>query len=324
MRHQRLGLALLLYLVACGGKPEHEKTTPAVVAPPPPPLAVPRPTERPLNVLEVNGTRLAYRLSGDSGAPVVFVHGTLGDFRSWRGQENAFSQVFRVLVYSRRYHAPNPQVADTNQPYSPKLHAEDLAGLLLTLDLAPAHIVGVSYGAYTALTLARDHPNLVRSIVLAEPPILHLLTISEAGDAQRRAFSTNVLDVSRRAFANGDSVTALRAYYDGIHSRGAFDNLPAAARADVLAHSFEMRQEMLTNREQYMPPISCGELGRIMTPVLIVRGDQSPPVFQLISDELARCLLSDTTVVIPGAGHPPNTANPGYFNQVVARFLASH
>ena len=319
-----MGVAFLFCLAACGGSPAPEKTAPAVVAPPPPPPATPRPTERPLNVLDVNDTRLAYRLSGDSGAPVVFVHGTLGDFRSWRGQENAFSQVFRVLVYSRRYHYPNPQVADTNQPYSPKVHAEDLAGLLLTLDLAPAHIVGASYGAYTALVLAREHPNLVRSIVLAEPPILHLLTISEAGDAQRRAFSTNVLDVTRRAFARGDSVTALRAYYDGIHGRGAFDNLPAAARADVLAHSFEMRQEMLTTREQYMPPISCGELSRVTTPVLIIRGENSPPVFQLISDELARCLLSDTTVVIPGAGHPPNAGNPAYFNQVVGRFLASH
>jgi len=85
-----------------------------------------------------------------------------------------------------------------------------------------------------------------------------------------------------------------------------------------------MRQEMLTTREQYMPPISCGELSRVTTPVLIIRGENSPPVFQLISDELARCLLSDTTVVIPGAGHPPNAGNPAYFNQVVGRFLASH
>ena len=81
---------------------------------------------------------------------------------------------------------------------------------------------------------------------------------------------------------------------------------------------------MLTNREQYMPPISCAELSHITTPVLIIRGELSPPVFQLIDDELARCLMNDTTVVIPGTGHPPNAGNPGYFNQVVARFLVSH
>jgi pimeloyl-ACP methyl ester carboxylesterase len=256
--------------------------------------------------------------------PVVFVHGTLGDYRSWRGQENAFSQRFRVLVYSRRYHPPNPQVVDSNQIYSPKLHAEDLAALLITLDLPPAHIVGSSYGAYTALALAREHPNLVRSLVLAEPPIVSLLTTSEAGDEARRAFYLRTLDPTRRAFARGDSVTALRVFYDGLNGRGQFDNLPAATRADLLAHSFEMRQEMLANREQYYPAISCVELGRVTTPVLLVRGAQSPRLFQIISDELARCLQSDTTVVIPGAGHPPQLANAVYFNQVVARFLASH
>lgn len=254
----------------------------------------------------------------------MFVHGSLGDYRSWRGQENAFAQAYRVLVYSRRYHRPNPQVADTNQVYSPKVHAEDLAALLLTLDLAPAHIVGSSYGAYTAMALARDHPNLVRSLVLAEPPIVSLLTVSEAGDAARRTFFLNVLDPARRAFARGDSITALRTFYDGLNGRGQFDNLPAAARADLLAYSFEMRQELLANREQYYPTVSCAELGRVTTPVLLVRGAQSPRLFQIISDELARCLQNDTTVIIPAAGHPPHLGNPVYYNQAVARFLASH
>ena len=227
-------------------------------------------------------------------------------------------------MYSRRYHRPNPQVADTNQVYSPKVHAEDLAALLLTLDVAPAHIVGSSYGAYVALALAREHPNLVRSIVLAEPPIVSLLTTSEAGDAERRAFFMNVLDPAKRAFARGDSVTGLRTFYDGLNGRGQFDNLPAAMRADLLAYSFEMRQELLTNREQYYPPVTCVELGRVTTPVLLVRGAQSPRVFQIISDELARCMQSDTTAVVPGAGHPPHLGNPVYYNQTVANFLVSH
>ncbi len=317
----RIPLCCLL-VVACGGKPGPENTSPAGAAPPGgPPL---RTFERTLHALDLNGTRLTYRLTGDSGAaPVVFVHGSLGDVRSWAGQENVFAQVYRVLVYSRRYHPPNPQVND-DQPYSPKLHSEDLAALLLTLDLAPAHVVGSSYGAYTALQLTRDHPQLVRSLVLAEPPIVSLLTGSEEGDAARRSFYTNALDPARAAFARGDSVAGVRLFFDGTAGRGAFDRLPAATRADMLAHSFEMRHEMLAERSAYYPPVSCGELGRITTPVLIVRGERSPRIFQLISDELARCLRSDTTVVIPGAGHPPQARNFNYFNQVVARFIMTH
>ena len=144
--------------------------------------------DRTLHAMTFNGTRLTYRLTGDSGAPpIVFVHGTLADLNSWSGQENLFAQRYRVLVYSRRYHRPNPQAED-NQTYSPKLHSEDLAAMLLTLELAPAQIIGSSYGAYTALQLARDHPQLVRGLVLAEPPISSLLTGSESGDSARRAF----------------------------------------------------------------------------------------------------------------------------------------
>ena len=315
----RIMLCCLL-VVACGGNPGPENAAPV----PGGPASPMRVFDRNLHALDVNGTRLVYRLSGDSGAtPVVFVHGTLGDLKSWSGQENAFAQVYRVLVYSRRYHPPNPQVND-DQVYSPKLHAEDLAALLLTLDIAPAHIVGSSYGAYTALQLARDHPQLVRSLVLAEPPVFSLLTGSESGDSARRAFYTRTLDPARAAFARGDSVGGLRLFYDGESVRGAFDRLPAAVRAELLAHAFEMRHELLAERAQYLPTISCAELGRITTPVLLVRGERSPRLFQLISDELARCLQNDTTVTIPGAGHPPNAGNPSYYNQVVARFFMTH
>ncbi len=314
-------LVCCLLLAACGGT-SGPKTAPAPTAPAAPPL---RTFERTLRALNANGTRLTYRLMGDSGAtPVVLVHGTLGDYRSWGGQELLFAQSNRVLVYSRRFHPPNPQVTDSSIIYSPKLHAEDLAALLLTLELAPAHIVGSSYGAYTALALALEHPELVRSVVLAEPPILPLLTGSEQGDAERRAFYTYTLDPSRRAFARGDSVAGVRAYFDGTTGRGRFDRLPAAARADLLAHAFELRVEMLANREQYFPSISCPELGRVRTQVLLVRGAASPRVFQLINDELERCLQSDTTVTIPGGTHPPPAGNPSYFNLVVLRYLASH
>lgn len=314
-------LACLLVLSACGGGNKPENAAPAVGAPPPAPAM--RPIDRTLHASSFNGTRLTYRLNGDSGATVVFIHGSLGDLNTWRGQELLFAQRFRVLVYSRRYHPPNPPVED-NETYSPQLHAEDLAALLLTLDVAPAHIVGSSYGAYVALALARAHPELVRSLVLAEPPLFPLLSGSELGDSVRRAFYNNALDPARRAFSHGDSVTGTRLFYDGLSGRGRFDNLPGGTRADLIAHAFELRHEMLANREQYLPPVSCAGLGRVTTPVLLVRGQQSPRAFQLISDELARCMQNDTTVVIPGSGHPPHLGNPNYYNQAVARFLLTH
>lgn len=318
----RLGLAAVCLAAACGGAP-----TPA---PPPAPAGPPAAARsataaaRVLRSARVNGTVLAYRLVGDSGAPVVLVHGSLGDLGDWDAQVAAFASTHRVLIYSRRYHPPN-QPQDDGQTYSPMLHSEDLAALLLTLDLAPAHVVGSSYGAYTALVLALEHPELVRSVVLGEPPVLPLLSRTPESDAIRRDFFATALDPARAAFTHGDSVAGLRAFVDGVSgTRGRFDNLPADARADILAHAFEMRREMLANREQYMPRLACPDLGRLHTPVLLLRGERSARLFHAITDELARCLRSDTTVTVPGAGHAMHAANPAYYNQVVLRYLATH
>src|ERR1043165_7087687 len=130
----------LVLLMACGGKPAPEKTAPAPAAAAAP---VVRTFPSTLHAIDVNGTRLAYRLVGDSGAtPVVFIHGSLANLRSWSGQEAAFAQSYRVLVYSRRYHPPNPRVEDS-QTYSRKHYAEDLAALTRSFDIAQAHVVGV-------------------------------------------------------------------------------------------------------------------------------------------------------------------------------------
>jgi pimeloyl-ACP methyl ester carboxylesterase len=45
------------------------------------------------------------------------------------------------------------------------------------------HLVGASYGAYTALVLALRRPDLVRSLVLAEPPLIHWLPDLSGGQA---------------------------------------------------------------------------------------------------------------------------------------------
>jgi pimeloyl-ACP methyl ester carboxylesterase len=306
---------------ACGG---------GAPAPPTPAAAPggPSPSARTAAVLLrsalVNGTTLSYRLVGDSGTPVVFVHGSLGDFADWDAQVATFAKTHRVLVYSRRYHPPNSPLND-DQTYSPMLHADDLAALLLQLDLAPAHIVGSSYGAYTALVLALEHPELVRSVVLGEPPIMPLLNRTPEGDALRRNYFARVLDPARAAFSRRDSVAALRAFVDGESGTpGRFDRLPAPARARMLGRAFELRHEMLTNREEYMPPLACANLGTLHTGVLLVSGDRSAPVFHAITAELARCLQNDSTATIPGADHAMHTANPAYYNQVVLRYIATH
>lgn len=57
-------------------------------------------------IARLNGTELSYTERG-AGEPVVLVHGTLGDLRSWEPQICAFADDHRVISHSRRYHHPN-------------------------------------------------------------------------------------------------------------------------------------------------------------------------------------------------------------------------
>ena len=71
-----------------------------------------------------------------------------------------------------------PRETDVN-PLSD--HVADLRALITQLKATPAHLVGNSYGAYVALALAMDHPELVRGLALAEPPVWPLLPPKPVG-----------------------------------------------------------------------------------------------------------------------------------------------
>src|SRR6478752_2343596 len=93
--------------------------------------------------VHVNDVDLAYVEQGQ-GDPVVLVHGSVNDYRSWRSQLEPFSARHRVIAYSRRVHWPNaqPRAGDV---FSAEQHAADLAALIELLGFAPAHLVGSSY-----------------------------------------------------------------------------------------------------------------------------------------------------------------------------------
>ena len=110
----------------------------------------------------VNGITLAYREQGE-GEPVVFVHGTASDLRTWERQLPALRGADRrAIAYSRRYARPNediePGADDQMLP-----HVDDLIALLHAIDAAPAHLVGDSWGAFicllTAIREPRGRPN---------------------------------------------------------------------------------------------------------------------------------------------------------------------
>src|SRR5262245_31119637 len=77
------------------------------------------------------GIELHYVERG-KGVPIVFVHGTLGDYSTCEGLLGVFGEEYRALAYSRRYNYPNSNKVQPND--SGIVEAEDLAAFIKKLN----------------------------------------------------------------------------------------------------------------------------------------------------------------------------------------------
>lgn len=271
--------------------------------------------------ISVNGVELNYIEQG-KGDSIIFVHGSLSDFRSWGFQMEPFSKRYHVIAYSRRYHYPNVWVGDGSD-YSTTLHAEDLAALIKELGFGPVHVVASSYGAYTSLFLAVKHPELVRTLVLGEPPLIPWLENIPGGSPLLSEFMTSAWEPSRQAFQNGNLEQGVRLFIDGVMGKGAFDQLPPPARSMMLDNALEMKAEE-TLAQNLFPTFTCEDARRIKVPTLLMTGERSPKMFHLITDELERCLGNKERATISDASHGMHLGNPQAYNETVLAFLAKH
>ncbi len=269
--------------------------------------------------VEINGASLAYVEQG-SGSPVVMVHGSLGDHRTWAQQLEPFSRRHRVVVPSRRYHWPN-EAPGEGVTYRLMQHVEDLAALIEALDLAPADVAGTSYGAMTTLTLAAVRPELVRSMVLTEPPIIPWLDALPGGAEVARAFVENTMVPAGAALARGEDEDGVRLFINGVLGAGAFDRIPEPVKAAMMDNAAALRTELATPPEVYFSSVTPGDCERIEVPALLVRGERSPAMFGMILDELARRMPDAKRVTIPAASHSPHSQNATAYNDAALTFL---
>lgn len=220
----------------------------------------------------VNSVELNYIEQG-KGDSVIFVHGSLGDFRAWVFQVVPFLKHYHIISYSRRYHYPNAWVGDGSD-YSATLHAEDLAVLITTLRLGAAHIVALSYGGYVALILAVKHPKLVRTLVLGEPALIPWLEQIPGGNALLKEFMTNVIEPSRHAIQCGNLEQGVKIFIDGIIGKNTFDELPQLVRGSIMNNALELKAEL--SAPDLFPTFTCEDALKIKAPTLLLTGELSP------------------------------------------------
>ncbi len=114
--------------------------------------------------IEVSGTRLHYRQTGDTARPAILVlHGATTNL------EEPFVALSDALEDAHVLWADRPGLGWSERPqgeWSPRREAELLVGLLDQLDIERVTLIGHSWGGAIAMRFALDHPDRVRGLVL--------------------------------------------------------------------------------------------------------------------------------------------------------------
>jgi pimeloyl-ACP methyl ester carboxylesterase len=270
----------------------------------------------------INGDSIHYVDIGE-GDPIVLVHGVMGDYRTWEAQTDTFSRSHRVIAYSLRYMYPNKQILDSAADYSLSQTIKDLIELIKVLKLEPVHLVGHSSGAFATLMATIEHPELVRSLTLGEPPVMSLLKNIPGGDTLQNNFYRSVSPGAEK-FKNNEDEKGAEIFINAVMGDTQyFAKHPQRIREIIMANTVQLKGSMLYPTTGF-PPVSCDDLRKIKTPVLLVSGDKSPLFFASIIKELDRCLPNKQKATLPNATHGLEYENPSEFNKVVLGFIDKH
>lgn len=266
-----------------------------------------------------NGITLAWDRAGQ-GAPLVFLHGVMGDWRSWDPQWAAFTARHDCLRYSRRYNHPNRNTG-VDPDHSARVEADDLRGLLDALGWTRAILVGSSYGAFTALAFAVAQPQRCLALALSEPPMMRYAMRSAAGRAAEAAFRRDTIEPANAAFRRGDDEAGARIMTGGINGSTTAPMSAAALRRRL--QNIQAMKNLALSRDEF-PWLAPEDLGALPMPVLLLAGEHTPPIHAEIFRNVCAAMPQAEVVRVPGAGHGTSRDNPEAFNRMVLDFLNRH
>jgi non-heme chloroperoxidase len=276
-----------------------------------------------LKTVEINGRQLHYVEQGEGQTPVILIHGSLDDYRCWQFQIDSFSKKYCAISYSRRFAYPNRVIGNVVTDNTIEENAEDLAELIRKLDIAPAHLVGASYGAFIALYCVSKNPDLAKTMVLNEPPILPFLARSPLKEDVElfKRYRTNVLSPAEDAFKRGDFKRAAQTFINRVMGiENFFEQISEQDKQYLMDNVKSLEGEL----ESAIPSsFTIEDAKQITIPTLIVKAELSPKSFLRIADILSDNMPNTEQIVIPNVSHD-NVKFTNMFSSKVMQFFEGY
>ncbi len=118
-------------------------------------------------VITTDNARIHYTRTGGNKPPVILLHGFQTVGITWMRTAEALV-AYDVIMPDFRGHGLSSGI---EHGFSAEILTEDIAALIYALKLDKVFVVGHSMGGEIAGRLAATHPDLVRALVLVDPPL---------------------------------------------------------------------------------------------------------------------------------------------------------
>jgi pimeloyl-ACP methyl ester carboxylesterase len=265
----------------------------------------------------INGTRLFYEIRGDGEVPLICVHGGWGSHHDWDRVVPRLSESFTVVTYDRRGHSDSER---STQQVGMHQNVADAAALIEHLGLAPAWVIGNSFGATITLWLAGQHASLLRGIIAHDPTLFSLLAADPSVSPMLEE-NAKVLNAVAERIASGDHAGAAEQFFTVPLGPGAWQHLPPAIRQACITNAPTFPHEI---RDPERFAVDLDLLRSFSRPALLTTGDQDPPFFATVLSMLADVLPNCEVVTFAGVGHLPHLTHPEEYTESVGAFIRKH
>ena len=251
-----------------------------------------------------DGTRIAYWRQG-VGPPLVLVHGTGIDHSYWDSISPVLAQSFTVYAIDRRGRGRSGETV----PYAIQREFEDLEAVI---DKVPGQVflLGHSYGALCSLEAALT-TRRIRKMILNEPPAYTTVAVAvpdgvpemvtaalEAGKAEKA-----LMTILEAGGMSARELSLLRSQSNWTARVAAASTIPREFLG-VKGYKFE-----------------AARFKSLATPVLLLGGGATAPVYRAALVALAASLPNSRLVLLPGQGHDAALTAPGpYLREVIGYF----
>jgi pimeloyl-ACP methyl ester carboxylesterase len=259
-------------------------------------------------MVTVGPVQLYYEVRG-SGPPLLLIMGATGDAGHFATVADQLADEFTVLTYDRRGNSRSSRPPGWGTT-SPEEQADDAAGLLRALELAPAAVFGTSSGAICALSLLIRDPELVQAAILHEPP---MLSVIERGDDVWAAFAQLI----EAGVAAGGPPAGLERFWRFVAGDTNWEGLEPGLRERMLGNA-ETFLNVERTLECYRPDDAT--LAAIAVPVQVLLSQESPAFIGQVAEGLALRLGVEVSST-PGT-HTPYQDHPRELAATMRSFLA--